>query len=208
MSEQLSRPTFKLLAVGVGGQGVLTATRFVGEAALALGLDVRLGQLHGMSQRGGSVESTVLVGPGQSSFIPPGEADAVLGLEPLEVLRARPRMSRSTRVIVNLGRVVPYPLAMRGAPYPALEQLLEQVRGVSGEVTPIDGPRLCEQAGSARALNIVMLGALASLDVLPFDAGPLRSAIERRSPPRFRETNLKAFELGAEAARAEATTPS
>jgi len=196
MSEGSPRGPLKLLAVGVGGQGVLTVALFVGEAALAFGVDVRVGQLHGMSQRGGSVESTVLLGPGHSSFISPGEADVVLALEPLEALRARPSMSQSTRVVVNRGRVVPYPLAMQGHPYPALDEVLAKIRAVSSQVFEIDGPRLCSEVGTSRSLNIVMLGALAGLAVLPFEADALRQTIARRSPPRFAETNHRAFELG------------
>ena len=80
-------PNLAVLVVGVGGQGTLTAARVLGEAAMAEGLPVRLGQLHGMSQRGGSVESTVLIGPGRSAFLPRRGADVILGLEPLELLR-------------------------------------------------------------------------------------------------------------------------
>ncbi|MBW2527955.1 MAG: indolepyruvate oxidoreductase subunit beta [Deltaproteobacteria bacterium] len=199
MSAPSSAEPLRILVVGVGGQGVLTIARFLGEAALSVELDVRLGQLHGMSQRGGSVEATVLLGPGSSSFIGPGEADVVLGLEPLEALRARPRMSRATRVVVNLGRVVPYPLAMQGRPYPPLEGVLAEIRDVCGRLVEIDGPEVCADVGSARALNVVMLGALAGLSVLPFDADALRQAIADRSPARLAATNRKAFDLGLEA---------
>lgn len=205
-TDQVPGP-LKVLAVGVGGQGVLTVARFLGDTALGLELPVRVGQLHGMSQRGGSVEATVLLGPGHTAFVSAGEADVVLGLEPLEVLRARPRMSPRTQVLVNVGRIVPYPLAMQGLGYPDLGQLLDQIREVSPQVIEIDGPSLSAEAGSARSANIVMLGALAALDVLPFDAAALWATIEGRSAPRFVDHNRRAFELGQRAARSAVSGP-
>lgn len=169
---------FRLLVVGVGGQGVLSAARILGEAALAEGKEVVVGQLHGMSQRGGSVESTVLFGPGRSSFIGASEADAMLALEPLEALRALPRLSRRTRVVVSLGKIPPFTLAQKGQPYPDLDGILTTLRGVAGEVVTVDGPALAEAAGSARALNMVMLGALANLGILPIEPEAIERAIE------------------------------
>ncbi|MFH1130352.1 MAG: 2-oxoacid:acceptor oxidoreductase family protein, partial [Pseudomonadota bacterium] len=93
MFDQSTEPRIKVLIVGVGGQGVLTAAKMLGDAALHAGFGVTVGQLHGMSQRGGSVEAGVLIGEGESSFIEEGAADIVLGFEPLEVLRALPKMS-------------------------------------------------------------------------------------------------------------------
>jgi indolepyruvate ferredoxin oxidoreductase beta subunit len=190
---------FKLLLVGAGGQGVLTAARFLGEAAQRAGRGVVVGQLHGMSQRGGSVSCTVLVGPGASSFIEDGGAHAVLGLEPLEVLRARPKMSAGTKVVVNLGPVVPYTLAQRGQEYPEVTRILADVRSLAPDVVEVDGVALAEVAGSRRSLNIVMLGALAGLRILPFDGEALRNVVEDRCPARYLEPNRRAFALGKQA---------
>jgi indolepyruvate ferredoxin oxidoreductase beta subunit len=194
------RARVNLLVVGVGGQGVLTAARLLGAAALDSGREAVLGQLHGMSQRGGSVESTVLIGPGHSSFIEPGAADLVLGLEPLEVLRARPRMSARTRVVVNVGRVVPYTLAQAGRDYPEMNGVLDGIRAVAPDLVEVDGSALAEAAGEPRTLNIVMLGVLAGLGLLPFDGRTLWRAVELHCPPRYLEHNRRAFELGQEAA--------
>ncbi len=190
---------FKLLVAGVGGQGVLTVARWLGEAALAAGEQVVLGQLHGMAQRGGSVVSTVLIGPGHGSFIEDGAADAVLGLEPLETLRARPKMSQRTRVVVNRGRVVPFTLAQKGLEYPDVEGVLAEIRGTAPDVVEVDGEELAAAAGDRRTLNVVMLGALASLDILPFAGGVVWDAVEKRCPARHLDVNRRAFELGREA---------
>lgn len=191
------RGRFRLLLVGVGGQGVLSAARLLGEAALAEGKNVVVGQLHGMSQRGGSVESTVLFGPGRSSFIGAGAADAVLALEPLEALRAVPRLSPRTRAVVSLGRVPPFTLAQKGEPYPDLDGILASLREAAGEVVTVDGPSLAEAAGSVQALNMVMLGALAGLGVLPLDPEAIERAIEDASPGE--DTGRRAFRLGRKA---------
>jgi indolepyruvate ferredoxin oxidoreductase beta subunit len=189
----------KMLVVGVGGQGALTAARFLGDAALVAGEEVNVGQLHGMSQRGGSVECSVLLGPGSGSTIPNGGADLVLALEPLEALRARPKMSKETRVVLNLGRIVPFSMASAGRTYPPIERVISDVRAVAPAVYEVDGPTLVAQTGVPRTLNIVMLGALAGLDMLPFPTDVLWRTIEKRIPERFLEANRKAFELGTRA---------
>ncbi len=188
----------KILTVGVGGQGVLTIARIIGEAALDRGHNAVVGQLHGMSQRGGSVECTVLLGPGETSFVEPGGADLVLGLEPLETLRARPYMSAETRVVVNRGRVVPFPLAIQGKPYPDLDGVLDQIRQATEHMTVVHGSELLAQQGAPpQCLNMFMLGAMAGMSLLPLTLQELREAMERRTPPRHAETNLAAFDLGA-----------
>jgi indolepyruvate ferredoxin oxidoreductase beta subunit len=195
LSNEASR-RFKCLVVGVGGQGALTAARFLGEAALAAGMPVVVGQLHGMSQRGGSVECPVLIGPGASSHIGHGEADVVLGLEPLEVRRALSRASEHTRVVVNLGVIVPFSLAVQGKDYPPVEGILDEVRSVAGAVYTVDGPAIVKQTGIPRTLNVAMLGALCGLGMLPYPQQILWDAIKSRIPSRFLEPNRRAFELG------------
>ena len=193
------RERLRILVVGTGGQGVLTAARHLGEAARLSGREVVLGQLHGMSQRGGSVESTVLVGFSGSSFIEAGEADVVLGLEPLEVLRARPRMSAATLVVTNTVAVSPHLLAQLGKPYPELDVILAGIRAVTPRVTAVDGAAILRDVGVPRVLNIAMLGALSRLGALPFDAELLWSAIEADCPPKYLAANRRAFERGIEA---------
>lgn len=189
----------KILIVGTGGQGVLTAARHLGETARRLGFDVVLGQLHGMSQRGGSVESTVLIGYTGSSFIEEAEADVVLGLEPLEALRARPRMRPTTVVLTSTRPVVPQILSQTGQPYPALDSILAKLRAVAAEVIAIDGGRIIEEVGARRSLNAAMLGALVGCGVLPFDRDALWETVAAASPERYLEANRRAFELGIEA---------
>ncbi len=196
----------RVLLVGVGGQGVLTAAHVLGNAAAAAGLDVSVGQLHGMSQRGGSVEATVLIGRGTSAFVDEGEADIVLGFEALETLRARPRMNCGTHVLINTSQIAPFALAREGQDYPDLDAIIGSVREACADVLVVDGPALIAGAGQARALNIVLLGALAGTGLLPLDQATLRQAIEQRYAPKYRVANQQAYALGCGAAAAPAAT--
>jgi len=189
----------KLLLVGVGGQGVLSIARWLGDAAVLSGHEVRVGQLHGMSQRGGNVEASVLIGPGHSSFIPVGGADVAVGLEPLELSRARPKMSGRTIAVVSSVPIVPFPLAMQGKPYPDPQGLLDSVRELVGELIEINGRELAARAGFARSLNVVMMGVLSKLGVLPMDDEVILTAVERRCPARLRPHLRKAFMVGRQA---------
>lgn len=202
MSAAEPEARLKLLVVGVGGQGVLTAARLLGDAAMAAGREAMVGQLHGMSQRGGSVECSVLMGPGASSFIGDGEADVVLGLEPLEVQRALPKLSARTRVVVNRGVIVPFSLAVAGQSYPSVDDILTRVRQITPAVFEVDGPGLVRRTGLARTLNVVMLGALTGLEMLPFGREVVWELLERKIPKRFLQANRTAFELGFQAVNA------
>jgi len=193
------RASFKLLVTGVGGQGVLTAARLVGNAAMAAGADARVGQLHGLSQRGGEVEASVLIGPGQTGFISREQADVVLAFEPLEAERALPRMSANTVVVINTTPVVPFSLTQSGKPYPPIPSIVQSIRSVTDCVRLIEATPLARRAGDVRALNMVMLGALAGLELPPMRSADLAAQVREFSPIKTREINLRAFALGVEA---------
>jgi len=192
--------TIQVLLVGVGGQGVLTATKMLGNATHAAGLDLSIGQLHGMSQRGGSVQCTVKIGRAASSYIIGDAADIVVAFEPLELIRALPLIDKKTRVVANSGTIMPHLLVQRGAPYPSLSRLFGDIRAAAAELVVIDGPTLIDEVGVKRTLNVLMLGALASLAALPLGEELWRS-IEKKSPARFVEANRRAFCLGRDQAK-------
>ena len=160
----------KLLIVGVGGQGVLLISRVLGDAALAENLNVVVGQLHGMSQRGGSVSSTVLIGPGYSSFIGKNQADVVIGLEPLEVMRALPFMSDKTTILMNTGRIVPYLLSHQGKQYPELSSIKNHILAVTSTLHEIDGrelPKTGPPSSTVREHEGILSSAKRQLNNLP-----------------------------------------
>ena len=197
---------FKLLAVGVGGQGVLSTARLLGAAGMAAGLEVRVGQHHGLAQRGGSVEASLIVGPGGSSFISRAEADIVLALEPLEAQRAIPRMSSATLVLIDPARIVPHSLTSRGQTAPSLDSIVREISAVTARILLVDASAAAREAGSPHSLNVAMLGVLSGLDLLPIPSGAILKVIEGLGHSALRHINLRAFELGRALAR-EAGSP-
>jgi len=189
----------RILIVGVGGQGVLTTSRVLGDAAMDAGLDVVLGQLHGMAQRGGSVEATVVIGPGRSAFVGGGDADIVLGFEPLETLRALPKMRLDTTVFLNRGTVVPFLLTQRGGDYPDLEEVFGSIRTVATDLHVLDGPAAQAEVGLPRALGAYLVGALSASDLLPMDEAAVWASIEQRTASGHLDAVRRAFEIGTAA---------
>jgi len=190
------------LLVGVGGQGVLTAAQLLGAAAHAAGHRVVVGELHGMSQRGGSIECAVKVDAEESPMIGNAEADVVLAFEPLEALRALPRMRPNARVLINTAAIVPFELTRTGHAYPSVDAMLAQLRAEAAEVVAIDGIRIVGQSGAARTLNAVMLGAASALGWLPADEESVLAALTVRTARQFQDANRRAFGLGRDAMRA------
>jgi indolepyruvate ferredoxin oxidoreductase beta subunit len=184
----------RIFLTGVGGQGTLLASRVLGEAALAAGLNPLVSETHGMAQRGGIVVSTVVLGNLKSPLISPGEADVLLGFEALETFRALDRCHPGTLVIANAAAIVPYPVAIGQAQSPPVEKMFELMAPKVGGLLAFDAGASARQAGSALAVNMVLLGALAATECLPFGAEAVLEIIRTR-------TNPKAFELGAAAAR-------
>ncbi len=191
----------RILAVGVGGQGILLFSRLLGEAALLKDIPVVMSEVHGMAQRGGVVETNIVLGNIRSPYISPGEADIMVALEPVEALRALGRCRREATVLVSSDPVVP-PLVKDGlASYPEANPLLEKLSQLLGKVYVFSGEELARKAGSSRALNVVMLGALAGTGVLSIEAEVFQEAIKRVVKPAYQELNLRAFELGYQAVR-------
>lgn len=201
------RSGWRILIAGTGGQGVLTAARLLCDSFVALGHDAVSGQLHGMAQRGGSVQSSVLIDCGISPVIASARADCVLGFEPVETARALPLMSAGTVVYVNTAPVTPYVLGQRyvlkegNAEYPNVKQLLDNIRAVTPYVFPFDGTRRALEAGSSKTLNIIMLGCLFGSALLPFKAADFWNTAARQMPPHLKETNKRAFFTGVELGR-------
>jgi indolepyruvate ferredoxin oxidoreductase beta subunit len=193
--------SLRILLAGVGGQGVLTGARVIGEAALSAGLQVRIGQLHGMSQRGGSVEATVVIGPGRTAFVGAGACDCLLALEPLEALRAAPRLKPGAEAWLNTARLVPATLGGLDRPYPPLPQIEQALAARGAVVRRLDAASL---AGDARAVSAVMLGVLVGAGRLPISERQFEQAMRDFTPPRVLETTLRAWRLGIDASRRQA----
>jgi len=186
-----------IVVAGVGGQGVISLARLLGNAATEAGLEARVGQIYGLSQRGGSVEATVRIGPGNTAFISPREATILVGLEPLEAERATPKISPEATVLLNSVPIVPTTLTLTGGTYPELTSIVSRIGEASGQVHVFDGTALATRAGDARLLNVVMLGALAGVGLLPVPSSALAAAVERLRSPSDSAAQ-RAFSLGEE----------
>ena len=182
-----------VLIVGVGGQGTLLASRLLGSAMMDLGYDVKVSEVHGMSQRGGSVETYVRYGDKvYSPVINQGEADIVLAFEQLEAARFLPFLKMGGVVVTNTQQIDPMPVVTGAAQYP--QGLLEQIKAQGAGLLAIDALSLAEQAGSVKAVNVVLIGAMAKS--LGSEKEIWLKTIEKTVPPKFVEMNKRAFELG------------
>jgi len=202
-SKEASR-ALRIFFTGVGGQGTLLATRLVGEAALEAGLHVTMSEIHGMAQRGGVVESSVVVGEAVSPTIPDGEADILMAFEPLEAVRALPKCHGRTLVIAGTVPIVPFTVAIGQAEYPPLDELRGAIEEKVQRLGWLDTVQLARKAGSERAANIVMVGVLAGLQCLPVSEAQWNEALKRVLPARLLDLNRQAFKLGWEAVSGQA----
>jgi indolepyruvate ferredoxin oxidoreductase beta subunit len=198
------RSGWRILIAGTGGQGVLTVARLLCDYFVERGHYVVSGQLHGMAQRGGAVQSCVLIDAGISPVIAQGRADFVVGLEPVETARALPLMASHTLVYMNTAPVVPFVLAQRvvlkqeHAEYPDVPGLIEHVRSVAPRTLTFDATQCALEVGSVQALNIVMLGCLLGSGCLPAAADEFWGEVSQAMPRAAREINTRAFHRGVE----------
>jgi indolepyruvate ferredoxin oxidoreductase beta subunit len=201
-TEDAKRSGWRILIAGTGGQGALTAARVLSEFMIEKGHDIVSGQLHGMSQRAGSVQSSVMIDCGISPVMASGTADCLLGLEPVEAVRALPFLSARTVVFMNTAVVVPFVLGQRfarkegDADYPDVGRLIAHLRAVTDHVFPLDATDLALQSGSIRAINTVMLGCLFGSGILPHTSEEFWSAASGKMPPAWAKANTSAFQSG------------
>jgi len=191
--------TRRCVFVGVGGQGNLLASRLLGEAALSMGISAVVSEIHGMAQRGGVVESAVLIGDATSPIVSNSEADILIGFEPLEAMRALGKCNKKSLVIANTRPLPPFTVSVGQGEYPPLETILGLIRSKVERVIAVNGNELAEKAGNPLSLNMVMLGALIGSGVLPITMEAMKAAISTSTREAFLASNLKAFDLGVEA---------
>lgn len=191
---------WSLVVTGVGGQGVITTARLVGRGAITAGLEARVGQIYGLSQRGGSVQATVRVGAVTTALIDHAGADVVLGLEPLEAARARISMSPTTTVVVNSTPIVPTSLTLQRADYPALDSIIDQITAAAGSVHSIDATARATELGNPRLTNMVMLGSLDGFGLLPVPTEAMETAIIEGAGGRDPQLFTAAYRAGRELA--------
>ena len=188
--------TKSIMIVGVGGQGTLLASKLLGNVLIAQGYDVKLSEVHGMSQRGGSVVTYVRYGDRvYSPIVDQGEADCILSFEILESARWISYLKQGGRLVTNTQKTWPMPVITGAAQYP--EGIVEKLSAMAN-VTAVDALKLATEAGSAKAVNVVLIGVLSRQMDIPEEVW--QKAIDETVPAKFLELNKRAFALGRAAA--------
>ena len=189
--------TKNIMIVGVGGQGTLLASKMLGYVLLQQGYDVKVSEVHGMSQRGGSVVTYVRYGKKvYSPVIDKGEADVIISFEKLEAARWLEFLKKDGTIITNTQEVEPMPVITGAAAYP--ENLIEKMQAAGAKVDAKDFLSIAQEAGSAKAVNIALMGRLSTYFPEIIDE-QWQDAIEKIVPPKFLDLNRKAFEAGRNA---------
>lgn len=185
--------TKNIMIVGVGGQGSLLASKLLGHLLLSEGYDVKVSEVHGMSQRGGSVVTYVRFGEKvYSPIIDKGEADFIVSFEKLEAARYLEYLKEGGRIVVNTQEIDPMPVITGAMQYP--ENLIGKLEVLGAQVDAMDCLSLAEEAGSSKAVNIVLMGRLSKYFDIPVEKW--QKAIDECVPPKFAKLNHKAFLLG------------
>ena len=184
--------TVKIMIVGVGGQGTLLASRILGNCVLGEGYDVKVSEVHGMSQRGGSVVTYLKYGKKvYSPIIGKGEADVILAFEQLEALRALPYLKKGGKMIVNTQKIDPMPVITGAASYP--DGIIDTLKKAA-DIVAVDAMSLAKAAGNIKSVNVVLIGILAKSSDIPYEKWI--ETIKSTVPEKFLEVNLKAFDEG------------
>ena len=189
--------SYNLLNVGVGGQGVIKAAQILSYAALLENYKVRTAETHGMAQRGGSVASYLRFGSEvEGPLIPRGKAHTILAFEASEAVRIFNYAGPETVFLINENIIVPPQIHQMGIEFPDLIEIRDFLKNVSLKIFFIDGVKIAADLGNPRTMNVVMLGALIGLEVMPLKKETLEKAILSYFPPKLHDINIKAFQFG------------
>ena len=187
------RETKGIMIVGVGGQGTLLASRILGHVLMGEGYDVKMSEVHGMSQRGGSVVTYVKYGDRVASpLVDKGEADYILAFERLEAARWLSYLKKDGKLILNDQRISPMPVITGTMEYP--ENIVEKIESRGANLISCDALAMALEAGNAKSVNVVLIGVLSALTEFPEDIW--QKALEACVKPKFLELNKKAFTFG------------
>ncbi len=194
--------TVNIAISGVGGQGVLTLAELLAKAALSEGLNVRVGEIHGMAQRGGHVVCTVRIGDdAKGPIIDAGAADLLVGFEPVETLREIHLVKKGGSVLMSSHVQYPVAVSMGKAEYPDHKEIIAALKKFTDKIIEIDAQEIAIEAGSPRALNMVMFGGIIGTNLVPISKDSAAQAISEAFPKKFEKINTTAAEIGLERVR-------
>ncbi len=188
---------YNVLLAGVGGQGTVLASKIIASCAMKKGENAHTAETIGMAQRGGSVVSHVRIGEGcYSPLIPKGSADVIIGFEPGEAVRVLPYLKKGGAVVVSSAAVKPVTDSLSDSGYDG-NKMLSYLKEKKIDVTVVDGEKITDELGSAKSLNIALLGAAAKKGIIDISINDIEEYIKTSLKPQFCEINLKALALGA-----------
>lgn len=186
-----------ILICGVGGQGIVLASKLIAATAMAHDIPVMSAETIGMAQKGGSVFSFLRMGEGiYCPMFPEKTADIIIGFEPAEAVRMLPYLRDGGKVVVNTHPIMPVTAALAGSDYTGAE-MTDYLSRNAADLVLVDGERACEEIGSAKALNMIMLGAAVRSGALPFDIGDIEQTMRATVKPQFVEMNSRALNYTA-----------
>lgn len=185
--------SYNIYICGVGGQGIIKTSVIIGEAAMNQGLNVVMSEIHGMSQRGGSVSTELKIGDFNSSIIPEGNADILLSFEPIETIRGLHKVNKDSKIVYNTHPIVP---SSTNVAYPSVDSITNSLKENFNHVLPIDATKLAMEAGNILSLNMVLLGAVTADDKFPLSKDTVIDAMKNNLHKKFHDLNLKAIESG------------
>ena len=198
MAKAKQTKEFNIVAIGVGGQGVLTLGGILAEAALKAGYDVKMSELHGLSQRGGSIPVQVRFGEKiYSSLVGIGDADLVIAMEPLEALRAAKFASpKKTVLVINTYKVQPVSVIATGKKYPELDDIRKDLKKFYKKIVEVNATEIAtKETGKAVTSNIYIIGLITARKLIPISKDIFLKTIEENVPPKYLDMNKKIFEL-------------
>jgi len=198
----MSSNTVNIAIAGIGGQGVLTLAELLAKAALSEGLNVRVGEIHGMAQRGGHVVCTVRIGENaKGPIIDAGAADLLVGFEPVETLREIHLVKKGGYVLMSSHVQYPVAVSMGKAEYPNHKEIISSLKKFTDKIIEINAQEIAIEAGSPRTLNMVMFGGIIGTNLVPISKDSAMQAIREAFPKKFEKTNTTAAEMGLERVR-------
>ncbi|MTK64826.1 MAG: indolepyruvate oxidoreductase subunit beta [Methanobacterium sp.] len=188
--------SYSIYISGVGGQGIIKTSTVMGEAAMKTGLPVVMSEVHGMAQRGGSVSTELKIGDNYSPIIELGSADLLISFEPVEALRAVPKISKETYIILNTNPIYPFNLSESGESYPDVQNVLTELNNKAKQVYALDADKIARESGHSLSMNMVMLGAATAVEGFPIEKETILNSMKANLPGKSLEINLKAFNTG------------
>ena len=188
--------SYSIYISGVGGQGIIKTSTVMGEAAMKTDLPVVMSEVHGMAQRGGSVSTELKIGDNYSPIIELGSADLLISFEPVEALRAVPKISKESFIILNTNPIYPFNLDETGLTYPDMEDVINELNKKARQVYALDADKIARESGHQLSMNMVMLGAASAVDGFPIKKETIINSMKANLPEKSLEINLKAFNAG------------